>query len=118
MNEKCFTKERSDKISKKVKKWIEENPEKHHEKMMKINKNPEKIKKMADKHRGMKRSEEAKRNISIATKELHAKFPDLCGRGCIYIHKPETKEIKRSNKNEPIPDGWLRGSGMKKNKNG
>ena len=45
MKEKCFTGERNGKISEKIKKWIDENPEKHYEKMMKINKNPEKIKK-------------------------------------------------------------------------
>lgn len=118
MNVKCFNKERSKKISEKVKKWISDNPEKHKEKMMKINKNPDKIKKMADTHRGMKRSDETRKNISLAAKENHKNNPNICGRGCIYIHNPETGEAKRFNKNEKIPEGWVRGLGSKKIKNG
>lgn len=114
MDERCFTEERNKKISDKIKKWIEENPEKHQEKMLKINKNPDKIKKMADSHRGMKRSEDAKRNISKAAKKNHEKNPYLCGRGCIYIHNVETKEIIRHDKTQPIPDGWLKGSGVRR----
>ena len=116
MREKCFNAERNKKISERIKKWIEENPEKHKERMLKINKNPEKIKKMAEKHRGMKRSIEAKRNISEAAKKNHKKNPFLCGRGCIYIHNPNSGKIKRLNKNESIPDGWLKGAGVRKNK--
>ena len=36
--------------------------------MDKINKNPDKIRKTADKHRGMKRSEETRKNISDSLK--------------------------------------------------
>lgn len=114
MKEKCFNDNRNKKISEKIKKWIEENPEKHKERMLKINKNPEKIKKMAEKHRGMKRSEEGKKNISIAAKENHAKNPNLCGKGCIYIYDPVSGESKRFNKIEKIPCGWVRGTGPRK----
>lgn len=116
MQEKCYNKKRNAVISQKIKKWIDENPEKHHERMMKINKNPEKIKKMADTHRGMKRSDEAKKNISEAAKKNHKKNPLLCGRGCFYIHNPNNGEIKRLKRKEEIPDGWLKGFGPRKNK--
>jgi hypothetical protein len=114
MKEKCFNDNRNKKISEKIKKWIEENPEKHKERMLKINKNPEKIKKMAEKHKGMKRSEECKKNISIAAKENHAKNPNLCGKGCIYIYNPMSGESKRFNKIEKIPCGWMHGTGPRK----
>lgn len=58
--------ERNAKLSTSIKKWISENPEAHMERMLKINKNPEKIRKMAEKHRGMKRTDDAKKNISSA----------------------------------------------------
>lgn len=48
------------------KRWIQEHPEEHKQAMEKINKNPEKIEKTAQKHRGMKRSKEACKNISIS----------------------------------------------------
>ena len=63
----------------------------------KINKNPEKIRKTAEKHRGMKRSDEAKTNMSLAQK------------GKMYIHNPTTLELKRIPNTEPIPDGWVKG---------
>jgi hypothetical protein len=40
--------ERNSKLSASIKKWIAENPEAHMERMLKINKNPEKIRKMAE----------------------------------------------------------------------
>jgi group I intron endonuclease len=114
MKEKCFNNERNKKISEKLKKWIKQNPEKHMERMLKINKNPEKIKKMAETHRGMKRSEEGKKNISIAAKKNHAKNPNLCGKGCIYIYNTLNGESRRFDKNEKIPHGWLQGTGPRK----
>ena len=69
---------------------------------------------MAETHRGMKRNDDAKKNISEAAKKNHEKNPLLCGRGCIYIYNPETKESKRFNKNEKIPCGWIQGTGPRK----
>jgi hypothetical protein len=111
MRERCFNDIRNKKISEKIKKWITENPEKHKERMLKINKNPDKIKKMAEKHKGMKRSDNARNNISIAAKKNHAKNPNLCGKGCIYIYNPKNGESKRFDKKEKIPEGWMKGTG-------
>lgn len=70
--------------------WIKANPEAHQERMMKINKNPEKIAKMAEKHRGMKRSDETKANIKAAKKAAIAKLSDeergkIYGKGNVYV---------------------------------
>ena len=92
-------------ISKRVKKWIEDNPEKHKEKMDKINKNPEKIRKMAEKHRGMKRSDETRKNISDS---LKGKRGTITGK--ISIYNPTTLEQKFIDKDSSMPDGWLKGN--------
>lgn len=63
--------ERKEKLSIGIKKWIEENPELHYERMMKINKNPEKIRKMAEKQTGRPQTKERRDNIS---KSLMGKF--------------------------------------------
>jgi hypothetical protein len=108
------TEKRRNTISTKVKKWITNNPEKHTERMMKINKNPEKIAKMAETHRGMKRSDEAKRNISEARKQTYLRDGGVSiGKGSRYIYNPNTKEIKRYLKDDTIPEGWVAGSGPK-----
>lgn len=70
--------------------WIKANPEAHKERMDKINKNPEKIAKMAEKHRGIKRSDEAKANIKAAKKAAIAKLSDeergkIYGKGKVYV---------------------------------
>ena len=85
----------------KHREWIENNPDLHSERMNKINKNPEKIRKSAEKHRGMKRSEETRKNISqsLIGKPSHNK-------GKTQIIHVDTGEKKYINKNEPIPDGW------------
>ena len=62
------TEESNIKRGESIKNWIENNPDKHTERMDKINKNPDKIRKTADKHRGMKRSEETRKNISDSLK--------------------------------------------------
>lgn len=82
------------------------------EHMDKINKNPDKIKKTAQKHTGMKRSDKAKQNMSIARKQLLRDNPALTGRGVMYIHNPATKEIRRC-PDGIIPAGWIRGSGKR-----
>ena len=70
--------------------WIKNNPEAHKARMDKINKNPEKIAKMAEKHRGMKRSDETCVNISEAKKAAFANKSDeevgaTVGRGMLYM---------------------------------
>jgi len=70
----------------------------------KINRNPEKISKTAEKHRGMKRTADAKRKMSEAKKGKPAK-----NKGKIYIHNPQTKEKMMIDKNDTIPSGWCRG---------
>lgn len=91
------------------KKWILENPDKHIERMLKINKNPEKIEKMAAKHRGMKRSKQSCINISNSLKGKPSN-----NKGKIQIYNPITKEGKQVDKNYIIPEGWLRGTGPRK----
>jgi hypothetical protein len=100
-----------------IKKWIKENPEKHKERMIKINKNPEKIKKMAEKHRGMKRSEEAKKNIRdgiLKSRENNKEnISKISGKGSIYIYNSVANVCKRHNPDITIPDGWVKGTGKK-----
>lgn len=108
-----FRKQRSDNILK----WIANNPEKHKEKMEKINQNPVKIAKMAETHRGMERSENAKKNISEGMKVAYIKNgPKSKGGGMKYIYDPIEKVSKRIEADGKIPDGWVEGSGPK-NKN-
>lgn len=80
--------------------WIKNNPEAHQERMLKINKNPEKIAKMAEKHRGMKRSEDTCINISEAKKAAFANKSDeqiaaTVGRGMVYVTDLITYKAKR-----------------------
>lgn len=86
------------KRGKSIKKWIETNPDAHKERMDKINKNPEKIRKSAEKHRGMKRSAEARANMSKAQKGRKPKFK---------YWNDELKEFKSFIPGEE-PTGWIR----------
>jgi hypothetical protein len=108
---KTFTgsKQAPDQISKRVeasKKYWNENPEEHIQRMLKINKNPEKIKKTAEKHRGMIRSEEARKNI---TDSLLGNTPH--NKGKIVIHNSFTREIMTVDADHKIELPWKRGSG-------
>lgn len=121
MNTACWKNhDRNKKISDRQRKWIENNPEDHKQKMDKINKNPEKIKKTADAHRGTIRSELAKNNIKRGIIDRVVEDPikagEIRGRGMIYIYNPILNLSKRVDKDLPIPDGWIRGSGPKRNK--
>lgn len=64
MEEIFASDERNNKLSTNLKKWINEHPEEHAIRMNKINKNPVKIEKTAQKHRGTKRTKETCENIS------------------------------------------------------
>ena len=72
----------------------------------KINKNPEKIRKTAEKHRGMKRSEEARKNISRSKKGKPAR-----NKGEIWYFDPINKEAKSFMNNEIPPSNWIKGTG-------
>lgn len=67
---------------------------KRHSWQDKINKNPEKIKKTADKHRGMKRTEETKKNISDAKKNK------------IRVYNIENGKYIYLDKTSSLPDGY------------
>lgn len=87
-----------------IKTWIDSNPEKHTERMNKINKNPDKISKTAEKHRGMKRSVETCKNISESLK----------GKPCFIkgkklIHDTFTLKISYIDKLTEIPFGYSKG---------
>jgi hypothetical protein len=69
----------------------------------KINKNPEKIKKTSDKHRGMKRSKETREKMSLAKR---GKIPHNMGKK--YCYNPETLDKKLCYIHE-IPEGWVLG---------
>ncbi len=76
----------------------------------KINKNPEKIKKTAEKHRGMTRSDESKRKMSESSwiRRFGARNKDTK----IY-HNNELRILKEFSENDIIPDGWVLGTGKK-----
>ena len=91
------TPEHREKISKALKGKPRENPQ---------NRDPEKIRKTAEKHRGMKRSDESRRRMSEAAKRRGA-----TNKGTIWVHNPDTLERRMLNQNEEIPDGFIRGRG-------
>lgn len=101
--------ESNEKRGKSIKRWIENNPDKHSKRMEKINKNPEKIEKTASRHRGMKRSKETCENISKSLKGKPAS-----NRGKIWIHNKNTGEKKYIERDSTIPDGWEIGMGRRK----
>lgn len=78
----------------------------------KINKNPEKIRKTAEKHRGMKRSEDAKKHMSEGLKEFYATH-EVSNKGKIWIHNPKTMEKRYVEKSSSIPSGWQLGMGKR-----
>jgi len=81
--------------------WRENNPEIHALRMENINKNPEKIAKTAAKHRGMKRSPEACKNISDSKK---GSVSSVKGKR-LATHK-ETGIIKYFDPDEEIPNEY------------
>ena len=79
----------------------------------KVNKNPEKIRKTAEKHRGMKRSVDARKNMSEGLKEFYSTH-DVSNKGKIWIHNSSTNEKKYVDRSDVIPDGWELGMGRRK----
>ena len=105
MVEKIFTPERAAKISKALM---------GRPRLNLHNTDPGKIRKTAETHTGMVRSAKAKKNMSLAainaSKEVKLR---RSGRGMVYIHNPQTMEMKRQLSSDIIPEGWLSGSGPK-----
>lgn len=78
------------------------------------NKDPEKIRKTAEAHRGMERSDKAKRNMSEAALNASADVKlKRSGIGNVYIYNTVTGEVRRVEKNDRLPLGWVFGSGPK-----
>lgn len=80
----------------------------------KINKNPEKIRKTAEKHKGMKRSDDAKMKMSESKQKFIEKNgTEFLGKGCKYIHNIETRQRKRVSKNFIVELPWASGFGSR-----
>jgi hypothetical protein len=105
---------RRKKISLKHKEWIKNNPLKHKQRMEKINKNPNKIEKTRQSHLGTKRPQIACENISQGLIGKLKSDIDLAkrisGKGTRYIYNPMSDTIKRIQKTEDTPDGWVCGT--------
>jgi hypothetical protein len=78
------TKESNEKRGRSISEWIKNNPEEHEKRMLKINKNPEKIKKMVEKQTGK-----------------------------IWITNVRTGKNTRHDPNEAVPKGWKLGFNKK-----
>lgn len=98
-----YSEERNKKISNSLK------GRKHHW-QDKVNKNPEKIRKTAEKHKGMKRTESTRRNISNAKKQHYDNGGVNPIKGKICCSNPETFEILFVDSVEDIPNGWVEGN--------
>lgn len=100
LTKKIHTEEANLKRGESISQWIQDNPEAHKERMDKINKNPEKIAKSAEKHRGMKREESSKAKMSeTRRKKLENATPEemanLTGLGKKMVTNILTYENKR-----------------------
>lgn len=92
-------------IGKSVSNWISNNRDEFMEKMLKINTDPDKKRKTADKHRGMKRSNVTRSRISEALKGKPAN-----NKGKISAINEDGTILKYFDSLEDIPDGWKRGT--------
>ena len=108
------SKERREKLSTNLKNWISNNPQQFKQRQDKINKNPIKIQKTADFHRGRKRSNTTRKKISESVLNSSPSVKKLrSGKGKMYIYNPITYISKRHDPHTQIPDGWIAGSGPK-----
>jgi len=94
------------------------------EQVDRVNKNPEKIRKTAEKHRGMKRSAEARKNMSDAKKRQPwipwNKGKKIEGFNLKWYHDPITKKELRLSASEEVPVDYIPGrsiAGRKLKKN-
>lgn len=86
------------------------------EHVAKINNNPDKIQKTADKHRGMKRSKSSKETMSISRKQWIAGNGGQHNKGYKSFYDPEDPtQIKQCLPTE-APLGWKLGNPNKRNK--
>ena len=104
-------KKKSDGMSK----WCEENSDKVKERNSKTNIDLEKIKKTADKHRGMKRSEESKQLMSEKAKARFDGKP-ANNKGLKVFFNPLNPEEIVHRLLEDAPVGWERGNPKSRNK--
>lgn len=79
-----------------------------------INKNPIKIQKTADTHRGMKRSEEAKRNMSNARKKMIKEKGGPLNKGMKIYYNPNNFSEKKQCFPSDAPNGWINGNPNRK----
>jgi hypothetical protein len=96
--------EHIEKRMKKQKEWRNKNPELERRRIEKINKNPNKIAKTAEKHRGMKRSEITRKRISESLKGSVSPT-----KGKTTIWNTTTKKVCYVYASDPLPDGWVWG---------
>lgn len=78
----------------------------------KVNKNPEKIRKTAEKHTGMKRSTEAKENMAVSRQSFFANGGSVANKGLKSFYDPQTLERHDFILGEE-PPGWIRGNPKK-----
>jgi len=78
------------------------------------NKNPDKIRKTAETHRGMKRSDEAKENMRLAQQKRNEAGYEPSNKGKVWIHNPITTEKRYISKEEELPEGFIYGLGKRK----
>jgi hypothetical protein len=98
--------------SENMKRWIASNPDKHKAKMLKINTDPNKISKTADKHRGSKRTEAVRRKLSEIQQRINIeRGSTIKGKGMMYIHNTLTGERKRVSADYNINGDWVKGTG-------
>ena len=97
----CQNKDALEKRGKSVSDWIKNNKEAHMERMMKINTNPEKIRRTAEKHTGMKRSDTTKsrlsdaRNKTLSKAETEDEYAQLTGKGLVFVTNTTNYTYKR-----------------------
>lgn len=100
-----------------MKKWIRNNREAFNTRIMKINTDPEKIRKMAEAHTGMKRSEESKELMSLKALQRIARQGGPSNKGTKTYHDPVTLISKQFKPEDDIPKNWESGTGKKYKKN-
>lgn len=100
-------------IQEKVSRYIQNNYDEFYQKMLRINRNPEKIKKTAEKHRGMKRSDTTKHKQSIKKKQFIEKNSGPSNKGKVHYHNPLTGEQIQIEKSIIPPIGFISGLGQK-----
>lgn len=104
------TRESNIKRGASIRKWIKNNPEKHRVRMEKINKNPAKIRKMAEKQTGKiwinnpHTAQTTRHDPSVPIPNGWVK-----GSGKQLIHNPSTGQMVRAHKSLPVPEGWVVG---------